>query len=120
MPKTSAEETGVALIADVGDHLILDTNGEALIFRTVQEALRNVDRHSGAEQVNVRVYSNDSGIVASVSDDGRGFNTGDVLGAPTSNHMGLRLLGDLAAEAGAKLTIRSSSGGTDLTLEIVQ
>ena len=111
-------DQGMHVELDMGDHLILDTNDEALIFRTVQEALRNVDRHSGAEQVNVRVYSNDRGIVASVKDNGQGFDTDSVLSQPADKHMGLRLLGDRAAEAGAKLTIRSSSGGTDLTLEI--
>ena len=111
-------DQGMHVELDMGDHLIIDTNDEALIFRTVQEALRNVDRHSGAEQVNVRVYSNDRGIVASVKDNGQGFNTDEVPSRTSDGHIGLRLLGDLAAEAGAKLTIRSSSGGTDLTLEI--
>ena len=113
-------DQGMHVELDMGDHLILDTNDEALIFRTVQEALRNVDRHSGAEQVNVRVYTNDRGIVASVKDNGQGFDTDSVLSQPADKHIGLRLLGDRAAEAGAKLTIRSSSRGTDVTLEILQ
>jgi signal transduction histidine kinase len=109
---------GIHVHLDVGDHLALHTDDEALIFRTAQEALRNVNRHSGAERVDVLIYSNDRSIVASVRDDGRGFNTEDVLGESADGHMGLRLLAGLAAEAGAELSILSSSGGTDLTLEI--
>lgn len=44
------------------------------IYRIVQEALTNVARHSGAENVDVLVEENESGMFIEVRDDGRGFD----------------------------------------------
>jgi signal transduction histidine kinase len=48
-----------------------------------------------------------------VDDDGRGFDTADLERRLDESHLGLRSLGDLVAEAGGTLVIRSGpSRGT--------
>ena len=54
----------------------IDENVSLSLFRTVQEALRNVARHSRASHVNVELV-HDAGLVKLlVSDDGVGFDPG--------------------------------------------
>ena len=45
------------------------------MFRITQEALRNIKRHSGASQAEVRLEQLDGRLHLSVSDRGRGFNS---------------------------------------------
>jgi signal transduction histidine kinase len=54
-----------------------------------------------------------------VVDDGCGFGTEARAAAGTNGHVGLRLLDDLARDAGGTLDVTSSPGsGTRLRLEV--
>jgi len=89
---------------------------EALIFRTVQESLRNVVKHANADHVTVRIAVDDGLATAEVADDGRGFTPN---GSADREHMGLGLLSDLAQEAGGRLNVSSAPGeGTKVRLEV--
>lgn len=94
----------------------LSPDKEALVFRTIQEGLRNVQKHAHAQHVSVRVEVTNGHARASIRDDGRGFTRN---GYEDREHMGLTLLTDLAEEAGGSLTIDSQPGaGTELALEL--
>jgi two-component system NarL family sensor kinase len=94
----------------------LSPQKDALIFRTVQEGLRNVAKHAHARHVSVNVEVTGGLARAVVEDDGEGFK---VNGFGDRNHMGLGLLTDLAHEAGGRLAVTSKPGeGTRLTLEV--
>ena len=94
----------------------LSPEKEALIFRTVQEGLRNVAKHAHAEHVTVRVEVHDGVATAVVADDGRGFTPN---GSSDRDHMGLGMLSDLAQEEGGRLQVSSQPGaGTKLELEV--
>jgi signal transduction histidine kinase len=85
----------------------------ALVYRVVQEAIRNTLRHADARHLTVRVVRRGGLVVADVRDDGRGFDPGD------DARRGLRLLSELSADAGASLHIESSQGGgTVVVLEV--
>ena len=47
------------------------------LFRIVQEALRNVRKHSGAAHAQVRIEKVDDTLHLSISDDGVGFDVED-------------------------------------------
>jgi len=47
---------------------------ETAVYRTVQEALSNVRRHSGATKVDVRLRSNGTHVICRVSDNGCGLS----------------------------------------------
>lgn len=88
----------------------------ALVYRVVQEAVRNVFRHAKATSLSICIEQRPDTTLATIADNGAGFSTDN---APTNGHFGLRLLGDLTADAGAEFVVESTPGsGTTLRLEV--
>jgi signal transduction histidine kinase len=108
----------VKLDIDLGKaDLSADTVG--LMYRSVQEALRNVVSHSGATRV--RLVARASGNVARivVDDDGRGFTPEQIEHTAGDGHFGLRALAGLVADAGGKLSVLSAPGaGTRVEVKL--
>lgn len=91
---------------------------EALIYRTAQEALRNVEEHAEARHVRVTVRRDRDRAVLEVADDGKGIASEDADRARAGGHMGLAILGDLVRDGGGVLTVRpGESGGTVVRVE---
>ena len=91
---------------------------EALVFRTAQEALRNVTRHSGARTASVGLEAAGDWVALIVEDDGTGFDVGAVL-QRGDGPVGLRVLSELAVQARCVLSVSSAPGrGTRLRLEV--
>ncbi len=93
------------------------------VYRVVQEALHNCEKHSGASKVRVSVRQFPDWLMAEVEDDGRGFRAGGqaVSQATSPSHSGLGLLGmrERAGIAGGSLTVDSAPGaGTRIALRI--
>ncbi len=85
------------------------------MYRIVQEALHNVMRHSGADDVLVRLESSDDILRLTIRDNGTGFDPETSI-RPTS--LGLLSMRERAAAIGASLTIVSRpGGGTAIILE---
>ena len=103
---------GVAVRLDVADGATtgLPPAAEQLVYRVAQETLRNAVAHARADEVLVRLARDGDAVVLEVTDDGVGFDVPATLAAPPEGHFGLRLLGDLASSAGARLTVRSAPG----------
>jgi two-component system, NarL family, sensor kinase len=103
---------GIETSVDVPENLTLRPEVETLLYRCAQEALRNVAQHSHARHVHVRVEADELARLV-VTDDGRGFD-----GAVADGHMGLRLLSDLAEEAGGRMELESTpQEGTRVSIE---
>jgi signal transduction histidine kinase len=97
----------------------LPDGAKTCVYRVVQEALHNCEKHSGATKVRVTVRQGPQYLLAEVEDDGCGFAV-DERGTP-SRSRGLGLLGirERAANAGGSLEIRSAPGrGTRISLRI--
>ncbi len=92
----------------------------ALMYRTAQEALRNVSTHAQAQHVRVDLrLCNDRHVRLSVDDDGRGFSAEQLADRGSEGHMGLRSLADLVADMGGSLEARSSPGrGTSVRVDL--
>jgi signal transduction histidine kinase len=89
------------------------------VYRLVQEALHNCEKHSGATKVRVDVRQLSDCLVAEVEDNGRGFQPNEA-GMP-SQQRGLGLLGmrERVSGAGGTMVIDSSPGhGTRLAFRI--
>jgi signal transduction histidine kinase len=115
---TPLEERGVETTVTIAPGLELSEELEALLFRVSQESLRNVVAHAGARHVEVSASTSNGVVRLVVSDDGSGFSAERALTREREGHLGLRLLRDLAADAGARLEIDSSAGqGTTIRLE---
>jgi len=63
---------------------------ELVLYRVVQEALTNVAKHANAEDVRVELARGPDDVVASITDDGDGFNVEEMM---RSRERGLGLFG---------------------------
>jgi two-component system CheB/CheR fusion protein len=86
------------------------------IFRVVQESLRNVARHSGAAQVEIRLKVTSQAVALTVRDDGHGF---DKRTARDEGGMGLVGMADRVSSVGGIIEVDSApSKGTAIRVSI--
>jgi two-component system sensor histidine kinase UhpB len=96
----------------------LSKEEELALYRIVQEALSNVVRHAGATQAEVRVRRAGGMVVASVHDDGLGFDVARVLGGDGGG-LGLFGMQERAAYVGGHVSIDSAADqGTTVRVEV--
>ncbi len=76
------------------------------VYRVVQEALRNIAKHSGARRATVSLAGRNDAIVLTVKDSGRGFD------ASRSQKRGLGLISmeERVRQAGGVLTLKTKPG----------
>ena len=91
-----------------------------VLYRVVQEAMTNARKHSGAKHVSVRLEEVAETVVATISDDGRGFEMGDSLESPPG-HLGISAMRERTIQAGGELSIRTAPGeGTTVEVRLPQ
>ncbi len=89
----------------------------ALVYRIAQESLRNVVAHAEATEVRVAVAAASDVLVLEVEDDGRGFDPHETDAG--GGHVGMRVMADLVAESGGRMTVSSAPGaGTLVRAEV--
>jgi two-component system NarL family sensor kinase len=94
----------------------LPEHAQVVIYRTAQEALRNVANHSGAGHAAVTVTRHGSRVRVEVADDGVGFDPGEPA---DKGHIGLLSMAELAEQSRGLLELVSAPGhGTLLRLEL--
>lgn len=87
---------------------------ELMLFRIFQEALNNIVKHAGATTVEAKLLYNYPRVIASIRDDGRGFQQGHM-----THGLGLRFMRQRVAEMGGSIKIKSAPGeGTLIRVEI--
>jgi NarL family two-component system sensor histidine kinase LiaS len=79
---------------------------EQALFRVAQEALANVARHSGAENVEVDLIYDADRLTLRVADDGRGFDPVKDKG----DGFGLRSMSERLAKLGGHVEVESAPG----------
>jgi signal transduction histidine kinase len=113
------EQHGIAVELNVERVDGLTPEATALLFRAAQESIRNVVQHSDARLVTIEAHASQGLAVLEVDDDGRGFDESTLGDRREDGHFGLRTLGDLVADSGGTLTVRSAPGaGTQVRLEV--
>lgn len=85
------ERHGIActLLADEAE-LRLDDAASTAVFRIVQEALTNIARHAGAQNVLLNLSRLDSELLVTIQDDGRGIRAEDMEKAQSLGLVGMR------------------------------
>jgi len=88
-------------------------------FRIIQEAMRNVWRHSGARHAEIIVEFEEKKAKITVSDDGKGFKLPEKVGdLARDGKLGLTGMQERAQLVGGTLTVKSAPGqGTTITVE---
>lgn len=67
----------------------LDTGDLTHLFRLTQEALQNIEEHSGAKQAWIHLHRNNGSIHLEIGDDGCSFTPERVMQAQAEGHLGL-------------------------------
>jgi len=89
----------------------LDQEAKIALYRIAQEALTNIERHSGASKVTLKVRGDKAGAMLRIEDNGRGIvATRD--GQPDSGGLGLRNMQERMEQLDGTLRILSSRNGT--------
>jgi two-component system NarL family sensor kinase len=93
---------------------------ETTAFRFLQEALANVQRHSGATRVAIRIAENDDRLEVSVEDNGRGFPASPDAGDRTAQYGGLGIAGiqERTRGLGGSFSIQSSEKGSTVSIAV--
>jgi PAS domain S-box-containing protein len=106
-----SSRSGIRITLDIPDEN-LGVGGDAAtaIFRIVQEALTNVVRHSGANEVAVEVVHDEGTVVVRVGDNGKGMAVQDAHKLRSFGLLGMR---ERAFVLGGELKVtRAPQGGT--------
>jgi two-component system sensor histidine kinase UhpB len=115
------ERTGMAI--DLGISRLPQTipdDIELNLYRIIQEALGNIEKHSRATQVTLRLAREASLLKAAIRDNGRGFDAA-LLEHRKSKYPGMGLVDmkERAAFVGGNCTLRSAPGeGTEILIEM--
>jgi len=104
----------------VGDERRFSADVELVIFRIVQEALRNIEKHAQATEVEARIEFNVGRTEVSVSDNGKGFVVGDDLTElPRAGKLGLTGMAERVRLLGGSMKIESRPGkGTRVMITV--
>lgn len=102
------------------DERRLPPDVETAFYRIMQEALSNVARHAAASRASVTVERRAAVATMTVTDDGRGFDVTEALGATDEAvGLGLHSIRERAAVLRGAATIESAPGrGTRVVVEI--
>jgi signal transduction histidine kinase/DNA-binding LacI/PurR family transcriptional regulator len=114
--ESARERGGAQLRLEVTRGFAVRDSEKALhIYRIVQEALSNAQKHSKAREIKVGLYMDRETVTAEVSDDGVGIPT---VARDEDGGMGLHILKYRASVIGGELRIRSFDTGTTITCRI--
>lgn len=105
-------QTGLAVeMEENGPQRELEPIVERAVIRIVGEALRNVAQHAEAKKAKVTLQYGSEGIVATIEDDGKGFDVEHTFAdAVGRGHFGAVGMKERAEAAGGQLVIRSETG----------
>jgi two-component system sensor histidine kinase DegS len=103
----------------LGNERRLFPETELLLFRIVQEALRNIAKHAEATMAEVKVKFDEDRIAVTISDNGKGFEPPESLGALTpTGKLGLAGMQERVQLLGGRLKLESKPGkGTKIFVE---
>jgi signal transduction histidine kinase len=108
------QDSGVATVVEIdGDFQGLPHAHEMAFYHIAHEALSNVRKHAGPNQVSISLSCVEGQLTLEVRDDGAGF---DAARALPQQHRGMRNMLSRARDIGAEFSVRSVPGeGTVIT-----
>jgi two-component system sensor histidine kinase DegS len=103
----------------LGNERRLFPEKELLLFRIVQEALRNIAKHAEATKAEVKVEFGEDKITVTINDNGTGFEPPESLGVlPSAGKLGLAGMQERVQLLGGRLKLESKPGeGTTILVE---
>ena len=115
-----AERTSLGITLDIAEDFgRLPREMELVVFRTVQECLTNIHRHSGSKTALIRVARHPDRITVAVEDRGTGMSR-ETLKRLRSGGSGVGIAGmhERLRQFGGALSVDSDSSGTQIRMKI--
>jgi len=104
-------QSGVAVdFEETGLERPLEPFVERAVIRIIGEGLRNVGQHSGASNAKVILRYDEEQVVATIEDDGKGFESNELNTAEERGHYGIVGMRERAEGVGGQLVVRSEPG----------
>lgn len=107
------ERTGIEVDMEASWRDTLKPEASTALYRIAQEALNNVERHSGANRVEIRLWGERTRVRMTIADNGNGFAEEEVKEG--RGGLGLRNMQERMAHFGGLLLVKSGPEGTRLT-----
>jgi two-component system sensor histidine kinase DegS len=103
-----------------GDEMVLFPRTKIFLFRIVQEALSNVEKHAKAQHADVHLRIDPDHLTVTITDDGIGFDVDAISRDPEKwDHFGLRGILERARLVGGEAGITSTQGqGTQIVIDV--
>ncbi len=103
----------VPVSLDVSKEVVLPSNVKIGFYRIAQEALNNIQKHSRASQVEIRMVQQDGQVELMIRDNGVGFDPQRKL----PDHFGLGIMEERAQSVDAQFALESQPGeGTTISV----
>jgi len=115
------KRTGVEVqLTTIGTERRFSTEIELTIFRIVQEALRNVEKHAQASKVEATIEFSEDRTKISICDNGKGFDSeGSLSDLPREGKLGITGMEERVRLLNGNLSITSKPGkGTKVMIDI--
>ena len=95
----------------------LTRDAQINIFRIVQEALNNIEKHASATHVTIEIEATPQKLFLTIRDDGRGFSTQRTRGRP--RNLGIASMRERTELLGGHLKIKSEADrGTMISVDV--
>ena len=96
----------------------LPADQELSLFRVVQEALSNIQKHSGSKRARVRLATEPDHVCVEVRDFGRGLAAPGIPLSTQATGVGLAGMRERLRQLGGNLTIESDATGTSIIASV--
>jgi two-component system sensor histidine kinase DegS len=119
--KSYQTQTHIATkFAIAGDEQILFPRTKMFLFRIIQEALSNVEKHAKADRVMIKLDIDMDRLRVTITDNGIGFDMESVLRDPEKwDHFGIKSILERARLVGGEGRVESKQGkGTKIIVEV--
>jgi two-component system NarL family sensor kinase len=111
------ERTGIQVEAQVAELPPIPEAMATAMFRVAQEALGNIEKHAGAQQVQLQLRYGARGLTLQLRDDGAGFDVAGTLRKARSG-LGLTNMRERIEMLGGTFSLASTPGATVLTAQL--
>jgi signal transduction histidine kinase len=114
-----SRRTGLRVMLEAAESTRLPSGIEAVLYRVVQEALKNTSKHAYAHNSRIRLWRVPGFVCCSIEDDGTGFNQNDISSGKLPRGLGLLGIQERLQVLGGSCEIQSASGqGTKVNVKI--
>jgi PAS domain S-box-containing protein len=112
-------ESRISLEMEPVDHLF-STESQIVLYRIIQEALKNIVKHSNAATASVIIREEPRSVLLRIEDDGKGFDVASMQNRQvTDRGLGLAAMDERGRMLGGIIEIQSTRGcGTCISLRI--